>query len=183
MDRQQYLREVAASGKAHMAPTIAEALAQASYHGVDSFQGMYYDLALMELVAAEGTTAPIREHIMDKALQRIDTRLDCADFIIPGLIRMLMAHRGTERLSEALAARIEKSLIGFKYWLDEPGDIKACFFTENHQILFHSCEYLVGQMFPEAVFPNNGMTGREHQAHGEAFLRRWLDWRIRFGFA
>ncbi len=183
MDRIQYLQDVVASGKAHMAPTVEEAMAQASYHGVDSFQGMYYELALMELAAENGTVPPLRGHIIDKALDRIDTRLDCADFIIPGLIRMLMAHRGTPRLPEELAQRIEKSLIGFKYWLDEPGDIKACFFTENHQILFHSCEYLVGQMFPDAVFPNNGMTGREHQAHGEAFLRRWLDWRIRFGFA
>ena len=183
MDRLQYLQDVVASGKLHMAPTVEEAMAQASYHGVDSFQGLYYELALMELAAANSTVPPIRGHIMDKALARIDTRLDCADFIIPALIRMLMAHRGTNRLPEELAQRIEKSLIGFKYWLDEPGDIKACFFTENHQILFYSCEYLVGQMFPNAVFPNNGMTGREHQAHGEAFLRRWLDWRIRFGFA
>jgi len=183
MDRLQYLQQVVESGKLHMAPTVEEAMAHKSYHGVDSFQGLYYDLALMELAAAEGTVPTIREHIIDKALDRIDTRLDCADFIIPALIRMLMAHRGTGRLPEEMAQRIEKSLIGFKYWLDEPGTIQACFFTENHQVLFYSAEYLVGQLFPDAVFPNNGMTGREHHAHGEAFLRRWLDWRIRFGFA
>lgn len=183
MDRLQYLQQVVSAGKAHMAPSEQEAMAVKDYHGVDSFQGLYHELAEMELAAAAGTAAPIREYIINKALDRIDTRLDCADFVIPALIRMLMAHRGTPRLPEDMAQRLEKSLIGFKYWLDEPGTIQACFFTENHQVLFYSAEYLVGQMFPDAVFPNNGMTGREHHAHGEAFLRRWLEWRIRFGFA
>ena len=183
MDRLQYLQQVVSSGKAHMAHSEQEAAAVKAYHGVDSVQGLYHELAEMELAAAAGTAAPIREYIINKALDRIDTRLDCADFVIPALIRMLMAHRGTPRLPEEMAQRMEKSLIGFKYWLDEPGTIQACFFTENHQVLFYSAEYLVGQMFPDAVFPNNGMTGREHHAHGEAFLRRWLEWRIRFGFA
>ena len=183
MDRLQYLQQVVSAGKAHMAPSEQEAMAVKDYHGVDSFQGLYHELAEMELAAAAGTAAPIREYIINKALDRIDTRLDCADFVIPALIRMLMAHRGTPRLPEDMAQRLEKSLIGFKYWLDEPGTIQACFFTENHQVLFYSAEYLVGQMFPDAVFPNNDMTGREHHAHGEAFLRRWLEWRIRFGFA
>lgn len=183
MDRLQYLQQVVSAGKAHMAHSEQEAAAVKAYHGVDSFQGLYHELAEMELAAAAGTAAPIREYIINKALDRIDTRLDCADFVIPALIRMLMAHRGTPRLPEEMAQRMEKSLIGFKYWLDEPGTIQACFFTENHQVLFYSAEYLVGQMFPDAVFPNNGMTGREHHAHGETFLRRWLEWRIRFGFA
>ena len=52
---------------------------------------------------------------------------------------MLREHRGT-RLNEEQAQKIEQSLIHFKYWLDEPGDVHACFFTENHQILYHSAE-------------------------------------------
>lgn len=35
-----------------------------------------------------------------------------------------------------------------------------------------AAEYLVGQMYPDVVFPNNGMTGAEHHAHATAFLRR-----------
>ena len=183
MDKLQYFRDVLASGRAQMAPTVEEAWAVTAYHGVDSFQGLYFDLAEMELAAAENRPAAPREYILDKALDRVHTRLDCADFVIPALIRMLMAHKGSNRLSDEMAKKIEEALIGFKYWLDEPGVIQACFFTENHQVLYHSAEYLVGQMFPEAVFPNNGMTGKEHKAHGEAFLRRWLIWRLRFGFA
>lgn len=183
MDRLTYLELVCNAGKEKMAKTEAEAMQVAAYHGVDSFQGLYYELAQMELAKARGGHADIRPYILQKALDRIDQRLDCADFVIPALIRMLMEHGGTERLPEDMARKIEKSLIGFKYWLDEPGEIHACFFTENHQVLFYSAEYLVGQMFPDAVFPNNGMTGRQHMAHGEAFLRRWLNWRWRFGFS
>ena len=45
MDRLQYFRDVISSGRAHMAKTLEEALAFPSYHGVDSFQGLYFDLS------------------------------------------------------------------------------------------------------------------------------------------
>ena len=183
MDRLDYLREVSARGQREAAATAEAAAGVTAYHGFDSFQGLYYDLANMELAAAGESAPPLRVFSIDKALDRLDTRLDCADFAIPALVRMLRAHRGTPRLPEEVAARIERSLINFKYWLDEPGEVHACFFTENHQILYHSAEYLAGQLFPDAVFPNNGMTGRQHMAHGETFLRRWLKWRVKFGFA
>ncbi len=183
MNRLEYLQLVCDGARQKMAKNVQDALAVTAYHGVDSFQGLYYDLALMELAKEKNAVPAIRPYIIEKALDRIDTRLDCADFVIPAIIRMLMEHKGTNRLPDHLAKRMEESLIGFKYWLDEPGEIHACYFTENHQVLFYSAEYLVGQMFPDAVFPNNGMTGKEHKAHGEAFLRRWLDWRWRFGFS
>ena len=115
MDRLLYLQQVTEAGRKHMAPSIEEALAVTAYHGVDSFQGLYHDLAEMELAKEAKTTAPLRTYIMEKALDRIDQRLDCADFVIPALIRMLYAHRGTPRLPEELAAKIEHSLIGYKY--------------------------------------------------------------------
>jgi hypothetical protein len=87
----------------------------------------------MEVAMRGDPLEPIREFAVQKALDRIDTRLDCADFAIPGLIRMLYEHRGTERMSKELVHKIEKRLINFKYWLDEPGNVKCCFFTENHR--------------------------------------------------
>ena len=49
-------------------------------------------------------------------------------------------------------SEIKETLIGFRYWLDEPGEINACYFTENHLPLYHSCEYLAGMLFPDDVF-------------------------------
>ena len=68
------------------------------------------------------------------------------------------------------------------YWIDEPGEIKGCYITENHQILFHSAEYLVGQLYPGEIF-DNGETGEWHRQHAIPYIRRWQDWRIRFGFS
>ncbi len=183
MDRIRYLSEVMAQGQKEMCPDREKALSETAYHGFDSFQGLYYDLALMELKREGLETPPIRVPIIRKALNRIDTRLDCADFTIPALIRMLYAHRDAPYFPEGLAEEITESLVGFKYWLDEPGEVHSCYFTENHQILYHSAEYLAGQLFPERVFPNNGMTGEQHRVHGLTFLRRWLKWRARFGYA
>ncbi len=145
------------------------------------FRNVNVELAKMELAARGMADEPIEYEKMDGALDYLDARNDCGDFIIPALARMLNEHRGS-RLSEEYAQKIEKSLLGFKYWLDEPGEVHACFFTENHQILFHSAEYLVGQLFPDKIF-DNGQTGEWHRQHAIPFIRRWEDWRIRFGFS
>ena len=141
----------------------------------------YVELAKMELAMRGEPMEPINYDNIQVALKWLDDRNDCGDFIVPAFARMLHEHRGT-RLDEAWAKKIEKSLLGFKYWLDEPGEVHACFFTENHQILFHSAEYLTGQLFPDKVF-DNGQNGEWHRQHAIEFIRRWQDWRIRFGFS
>ena len=55
--------------------------------------------------------------------------------------------------------------------------------TENHQILAWSSEYLAGQLYPDEVFPNNGQTGRWHMEHAAQKIQRWIDWRARTGMA
>jgi hypothetical protein len=55
--------------------------------------------------------------------------------------------------------------------------------TENHQILNHSAEYLAGQMFPDVVFSNNGQTGRWHMDHAREMILSWIDLRARTGFS
>ena len=183
MNAMEYLRHVVDTGRTKAATSREEMKKSNMFSSFDGFLALYYELAKMEVAMRGDPLEPIRDFAVQKGLDRIDARLDCADFALPGLIRMLYEHRGTERLSEQLAQKIEDSLIHFKYWLDEPGDVQCCFFTENHQIVYYSSEYLVGQLFPDAVFPSNGMTGKEHHEHGRAFLKRWLTWRERFGFS
>ncbi len=183
MEAMEYLRHVVVTGREKASKTKEAMQKSGFFNSFDGFLGLYYELAKMEVAMRGDPLEPIREFSIEKALDRIDTRLDCADFAMPALIRMLYEHRGTERMSDEIAAKIEKSLVNFKYWLDEPDDVHACFFTENHQIMYYSAEYLVGQLFPDAIFPSNGMTGKEHHEHGLAFLKRWLTWRERFGFS
>ncbi len=123
------------------------------------------------------------EDAIDQACARLNAREDTADFRLAVLIRLLSLDATRHVLSEETRAQIEEAVLNFKYWLSEPGQDKMCYWTENHQILYHSGELLAGQLFPDAVFPNAGMTGRQHVAHALPLVQRWLDLRGRVGFS
>lgn len=130
--------------------------------------------------------AGMREYDRETLAEQFDkirSRRDTSDFDLTSLLRMLYLDRETGALPADLRAEIEDVVLGFKYWLDEPGPDKMVWWSENHQILFHSLEYLAGHLFPDRVFGNSGMSGREHIAHAEPWLRRWLFNRARFGFS
>lgn len=145
------------------------------------FRGVYVEVAKLEL-ARRGLLSekPDIERIQ-AALNRIRDREDMGDFVVPALVRILKEYRNM--LDASVITEIEETLVGFRYWLDEPGEINACYFTENHQVLYHSAEILVGELFPSRVFPSDGNTGAWHREHGITFLNRWMDWRERFGFS
>ena len=117
------------------------------------------------------------------ACAKLDAREDTADFSAAALVRVLYLDDATQALDPATRALIEDTLLNFKYWIDEPGVDGMCYWTENHQALFHSSELLVGQLFPDVVFTNSGMTGAQHAAHAAPLIERWLNLRGRFGFS
>ncbi len=127
---------------------------------------------------------PVDEASIREGLAFVDSRKDCCDFAVGGLVRILYRFRDSPLISRDLIAEIEACLLRFKYWWDEPaGDNHRCYWTENHQIIFHSDELLAGQLFRDRVFQNSGRDGTYHIAHAEHLIRRWLDFRIRFGFS
>lgn len=120
---------------------------------------------------------------MREILAELDSRHGSVDFHIQPLLRIVYFDRRTPSLPDDLRAEIEKTLLGFKYWLDEPGPDDLVWWSENHQILFHTAELLAGQLYPDEVFTNSGMTGRDHVTHATELLDAWLDTRGRFGFS
>lgn len=140
--------------------------------------GIWTDLAKLEnggrVLSAEA---------LDAALAFVDAREDTADFTLAGLVRLYYKQRGRGVLSVEQEERLKSSLLNFKYWLDEPNPTFMELWTENHQILAFSAEYLAGQAFPNEVFPNNGQTGAWHMQHGREKLLRWIDFRARTGMA
>lgn len=140
--------------------------------------GFFSQIARLELGRDPVDEAPIRE-----ALEYVDARKDCSDFTVAGLLRLLYLYRDSPLIAPTLIAEIETCLLRFKYWWDEPGTDGMCYHTENHQFLFHTDELLVGQLFRDRTFANNGATGAEHIAHALPRVRRWLDDRARFGFS
>jgi hypothetical protein len=110
----------------------------------------------------------------------VNARHDCADFRLICLIKALLAYRPL--LSAKAAAAIEGAMLGFKYWMDEPGEDGMCYWSENHQLLFASCEYLAGQAYPERPFANSGLSGAEHREKARAKILRWLRYKFLYGF-
>jgi len=131
------------------------------------------------------------EGIIHAALDFIDARKDCADFVLHSILRMLYQFAQMERspfpirhpLSEDLLRRARHTVLHFKYFPDEPGRDSMCTWTENHYILFASAAYLAGQMFPDETFPNSGETGRQKMERNRPRILRWLDLRFRTGFS
>ena len=101
-------------------------------------------------------------------------------FFVSALIRILYEY--PERIPAEIMKKIKSTLLNFRYWMDEPGENGMCYWSENHQILFASSEYLAGQLYPDSVFRNSGLTGKEHMDKAENRILDWLEMRWKFGF-
>lgn len=130
------------------------------------------------------------------ALDFINQRKDCADFVVHSVLRLVyqfdpnrkpptpngrvlnLVHPPTQDLLDA----VKETLLDFKYWPDEPGIDSMCTWTENHYILFSSAAYLAGQLYPDETFTNTGETGMEKMDRNRLRILRWLEMRFKTGF-
>ncbi len=135
---------------------------------------IYYTLA--RLIA--GDAAPDDFDIIYTALDKIDKREDCADFYLACLLRMYAQFP----LDSIIKARIKKSVLNFRYWMDENGQDGMCFWSENHALLFHGCQMIAGQLFPDDVFARSGRTGAQQAVEGKRRCREWLELILDEGF-
>ncbi len=117
--------------------------------------------------------------LLSKQADYMKSRFDCADF----RAQMLFKIYKDCNLSDKCSNLIKEAFIGFKYFIDEPGDDSMCYWSENHQILFAVSEYLAGQEWPEEVFKNNGKTGKEHKKTAETRIEAWMKQRFNYGFS
>lgn len=110
-----------------------------------------------------------------------DTLAHLDDFWMAPLLRIVYRHH--DKIDPDNQAKIRQAFLGFRYWLDQPGEDGRCYWSENHQILYASGEYLAGQRYPDEVFTRDGRTGREHMTAARARVLTWLEQRWRYGFA
>jgi hypothetical protein len=156
---------------------------------------LYYDWVLTQptaedrggvwtdIVKLEAGNEYINPASFQAAIDFVNNREDPSDFYLTALVRLYYLNQGNGKLTPEQETAIQDAMLNTKYWLDQPGTTYVEMWTENHQILNHSAEYLVGQLFPDEVFSNSGETGEWHKQHGEALLLRWIDMRVRTGFA
>lgn len=120
-----------------------------------------------------------------KAIQHMRMRLDCGDFRISILLRMLYLYPDTELLEEETKAEIRDLLLDFDYWYGEnvkyPGS--QIIWTENHVMLFMTCEYLAARWYSEEHFRFRNKKGEEIAKDVYEKIVDWLDLKLKVGFS
>eukprot|EP01084_Bolivina_argentea_P028868 53617_1 len=123
--------------------------------------------------------------ILDGTLEFIANRYDRLDFRFPTLIRIIYEYE--DKLPAIYQDKIKQTLLNTKYWMDEKGDDSICFWSENHQILFSSAEYLVAQYYyNDNITFNNGQetfTADERIIRAKQRILQWLELRFVYGFS
>jgi hypothetical protein len=144
----------------------------------ENTKAAWHELARL---AAGGTP---HEGIFYAALDFIDARKDCSDFVLHGIIRLLSSKElNISQLSGKLLSRAKQTALNFKYFPNEPCVDSLCTWTENHYILYTSAAYLAGQLYPNEIFTNSGETGKQKIKLNRKRILRWLDLRFRTGFS
>ena len=153
----------------HAEPLTARkqaALAHAARHGEARIGRV---IALLE----QGGDPALVTRIVDDTLAAIDERRDCSDFVLVPLLWVLGHYR--DALGADLVQRIERTVLGYRYWVDEPGNDVMWFWSENHVLCFHVSQYLAGGLLPEGQFTASGRSGAAQRALGEERLLKWFD--------
>ncbi|MBN2001983.1 MAG: hypothetical protein JXA21_01395 [Anaerolineae bacterium] len=151
-----------------------EALAYAA----ERESNVFAEIAKMAL----GKWSLLEPSVVLQTLEGINRRGDCSDFYLTGLLGAMVRYMADPSFPEELKQPLRACVLDFKYWHDEPGADAMCYTTENHSLLFHTCEILAGQLYPDEVFSNTGKTGAWHREKGERLALNWLYRRGAEGF-
>ncbi|KAJ57094.1 hypothetical protein ACMU_00975 [Actibacterium mucosum KCTC 23349] len=126
------------------------------------------------LAALDAGTFGAKHHAaLDDALEYVERRKDCADFRMMSLLWIWARH--AETLPTDQRDRLRAAILGFRYWMDEPGNDVMWFWSENHVLCFHIAQFLAGQMFPDQKFTNSGKSGYTQRERGAERLHYWFD--------
>jgi hypothetical protein len=110
----------------------AERRIEALKNAASRDENVYSEIAKMAL----GQWSQVNAGAILDAIDGINERRDCSDFYLIGLLGMLVRFGDDPHFPDDLRQPLEDCVLGFKYWMDEPGSDGMCYWSENHQILF-----------------------------------------------
>ena len=151
---------------AELGGRIAEVLDEISSHGEPDTV-----TALARL--GSGRSGRETDRMIETSLPAIEDCHDCADFLLVPLLWCRTAYAAD--IAPGVLARIDRAVLGYRYWMDEPGNDVQWYFSENHALLFHTAAYLAGNLLPDARFRRSGRTGPRAGRMGLGRVRAWLD--------
>ncbi|WP_207649938.1 hypothetical protein [Butyrivibrio proteoclasticus] len=139
-----------------------------------------FGFSIMNILArkALGIDDPLDRKRFFDDLDLVEKRVDCADFLLCGIIRYIKNYE----VDEELASRIREVLLNFRYLMNMEGSDGMCFWSENHSLMFYSCMMFAGNMYRDDVFTRSGMTGKELSLYGERKVLEWLKDVEEYGF-
>lgn len=135
----------------------------------------------MAILECEHNMTEIAYECLDICIKKVEAKEDCADFYLPQLLLLITKYR--KYLSVETYERIKKGILGFRYWIDEPGNDVMWYFSENHALLFHIGQYLAGYLFPEEEFTVSGRKGQEQYQIGKERVDNWFATFEKYGYA
>lgn len=148
-----------------------------------------------------------REVIVPSTIGHILTMADTADFHIAHHIRFLgLFSRGgryrtgkpedakyeayiSELVPDWVIRFITAALLRVKYWvsdrpLERPNGEEMAYWSENHQMLFASAEYILPSLVPaEENFAYLDKSPSWHRDRAMPRMRAWLDHKLQFGYS
>jgi hypothetical protein len=143
----------------------------------DGREGIFSEIARLE------KGLPLNDIILKQSIDFIYSNRDCNDFTAGGLLRILYKYNNPLLVTKEQVKNIEQCLLNFNYWFTEDNTKNGrCFWTENHQIIFHTDELLAGQMLRNQIF-RDGKNGQAHMDHALMLIKKWMEWREQFGFS
>jgi hypothetical protein len=110
----------------------------------------------------------------------LDSRQDTSDFHLPSILALL--YDFSDALEREDYQLLKEALLHYKYWITDPGKDSMVYWSENHQILGATGEYLSGQLFFQETFTNTGLSGKELTQRGKKRVLTWLALRWDYGF-
>lgn len=109
--------------------------------------------------------------LLDASLGKVNERVDCSDFSLASLLRIYK----TLPLADEYKEKIKAACLAFRYWMNEDGADAMCFWSENHSLLFHACQMLAGELWPDETFKRSAKPGLEMYTIGKRRTLEWLD--------
>lgn len=134
--------------------------------------------------AASDVWARVDTDVVEHWCRRIDAWRDCADFDLLRLLTLWLGHSAV--MPTTIEEQIVERVVDFGYWYTDarPDDVvdHRWYWSENHRLIFHTCELLAGAALPDRRFARTGLTGAEHHARAERRLHEWFDDKAVHGF-
>lgn len=108
--------------------------------------------------------------VIRACLDEVDLQKDCCDF----RFSYILASVKKGFFPDYLVEEIHKAAVNFSYWSDEKAVGAMCYGSENHALLFYTCQMLAGQLWPDDLFVCSGRTGKEQVEVATQRIDNWL---------